>query len=614
MKRLSIQTHRTQVVLALVILGTLYFLIGWFLLLSRSTPFLTQGKDDLTTGVSVLLSNPSEASARFTAAADQFNQAANSLRNAPLGTTLLTPLPPFRWEVRLTKAALYLSNAGTIADTLSRSYPHHTGQSLDINALLSQTSGDFFGWYATNQGAWDALQTDIANTDDQLSGVPSWILLGHEAELASLQEKIHSLNTDIPEFRQGVSAVTQILGTNDPNPHTIALLFQNDAELRPTGGFIGSYGSLVASGGVIRQFKFGEDIYKLDPLFDGQDGPAYPATEILKTLTTFESLRDSNVGFGFLSQASPHIQSMFATATGSTPEAIIFIDSTLLEDLLRITGPITLPGIDGPVTADTVNTDLTEEVERIYFQSDPSHKVEQEPKSIIGSLIPLLLSKLEHSPNALSQLLPDVMNAIDRKSLQFWSSNQALETVLASSQPTDTPTDGNWIKIVNTNLGGLKSSRYVHEDIAFTQQEDISNHRLVMHLTVTRNHTGTDVWPDGSNRNYVEIYLPPSAEVSDLPTNAGGESTLPDATQKQNGIFDKTWTASVTSSDQWQKVGVWETVAPGGTLQYTLTYTLPLNDANEFHLEVLKQAGSQNQSVSAFGITKPLTSNLSFAR
>ncbi len=576
----------------------LYFLLCSFYIIALPAPSLLRGKSEIQLGINELVSNPASASAHFATASTEFRSTIDALRSTPFGSPILTPLPPFRWEVSLTKAATYLADAGTTASALAQAYPATT-KSDDINALLSQNSSGFFSWYETNQTSFSNLQHSIDLADDELSGVPDWIFLTHRTELSTLKNSVHTLRVSLAPFQNMVNQLHKTLGSTDASGHTISILFQNDAELRPTGGFIGSFATLVASGGVIRQFHFGEDVYKLDHLYNGTDGPLITPPDQLRTMVAYQSYRDANVGASFLPQSSGAIQTLLAKATSSPPEGIIYIDSTILEDLLTVTGPIDVPGFPTAITAENVSDQLTNAVEVTYFK-DPANVAAMEPKQVLNNLIPLLISHLQHTPGALDKIATNLRKEIDRKSLQFWALDPSFENTLSNAQPLDSPTDGNWLKIVNTNLGGMKSSRSVKESITVSQHEDVANHQLIQQVDVQRTHGGTSTWPDGTNKNYVELYIPSNATIISTPQNVGGDTDKSPSDLKALGIFDKVWTPTILSTDTYKRIGMWETVAPGKTLTYTVVYSLPLSSTNEYHFTFIKQAGAHNQMLTIF--------------
>lgn len=602
MYRLRRPLRRVLWITGAVIIMAAATLIG---ALVATTPHFLRGAEEATTAAGTLLGNPQEAAAQFTQASHSFDASLAGLRSLPEPAQFPSLVPPFSWYIHLNKAAVYLSRAGEAASDLASAYPA-TQNSNDPSALLTAQSAAL-GQLVDTQGATlDNLQQNLTSADTELSRVPSWILFSKRSELANLKARVHQLAVGLPKALSFVTNLRQALGKGDTNTHTALILFQNDSELRPSGGFLGSYAVLTGSSGNIRSFKMGTDIYTLDKQLSEQIEPP-PQLETIVPTWTF---RDSNVGQGFLPDIAPQVADFYTKESGVTPDFMVFTDLSMLEDMLKLTGPVTLPGTTTELNADTVGTALTTYVENDYWDS-PENKLAKAPKSIIGDLIPLLVSTLRNTPGAMSKVPQFVEQASTRKSLQFWSANTGLEDAAQTIFPTDTPPGGDWMKIVNTNLGGKKSSSNVSQNVVITEKS--VNGGKDRTVTVTRTHHGTGVWPDDENRNYLEIYLPPEAEVVQAPEGKGGESQLPEDIQTQFGLLGTTWPGEVKRTSAWVRVGFWATTSVAEQTQFTLTYHVPSTVASQ-PFTYLKQAGAREDHLKAFKFDGNVTGNLTLEK
>ena len=77
----------------------------------------------------------------------------------------------------------------------------------------------------------------------------------------AISNKIASLESVLLPFENTIDTLPAILGFEGKRKYLV--LFQNNMELRPGGGFIGSYGILEMENGVVKQFKV-SDIYDAD--------------------------------------------------------------------------------------------------------------------------------------------------------------------------------------------------------------------------------------------------------------------------------------------------------------------------------------------------------------
>ena len=587
-------------------------LFGMVVLAYTSLPVTLSGVSQLESATNHITSNPSEASQQYAQASDTIQNALASIRNSgPLA--LFAPLPPFRWVVHFDKAAGYLANAGNAASSALATYPSlPTGEVSDINALLSTGSSQFFQWFAAHPDDFNTVKTNLAAADAELSAIPSWIFLTKQAEFEKLANNVHAAHLAIPKAEALISALQEATGSKDSNPHTFLVVFQNNAELRPTGGFLGSYGTLTASSGTIRTFTFGTDIYKLDKPYAATTKISPP--DPLKTITNYWGFRDSTIGSGFLADGAQNIQKFYTAESGQKIDGVIFVDSTVLEDILRITGSITLPDGTAAINATSVNQVLTTDIEQTYYQN-PENKATAEPKSVLNQLIPLLIGKLEETPGGFRSLVTDLRTETTRKSIQFWFADATTEQAAVAVQPFDSPQSGNWLKVVNTNIGGLKSSTSVSQAVKITQQESATSNLLTQTIDISRKHTGTGAWPDGTNNNYMEVYLPPSAKVTLLPIGQGGKSQLPlDQQQALGTSYGQIVQPHVDTTASWVRVGFWASTPVGGTTTYTLSYTLPLSQVGDTTITYIKEAGEENETLQAFSYNGAVNENLTLRR
>lgn len=573
----------------------------------RSLEYVLVGVQQLENGKSLLISNPPEARQAFRSASASFKIASGILLASPWYGKLLTPIPPFRWHVQLMRASNELARMGEVTTVLSQDFPAIALNQPDVSTLVSQLSSSYTAWETRNQANLNELELRVTRAEDELSNIPYWVFLDKRNEVASIRMQLKTLTTVIPELRRTSNELQRVLGKNDSNPHQIVVLFQNSAELRPCGGFPGSFAYLNASGGSIRQFQFGPNVYKLDRPYERISGKTPPVP--LQTITAFWGFVNSCSGDGFLESYSPRVLEMFSAASGSSPEGVVYVNSSILSNLLDITGPITLP--NGVVaTAETISTELTREVELNYFKKS-ENVATNEPKSILNELIPVLLKNLSAQDSVGTKVSSLIQTAVSSKSLQIWFSDQALQESLIKLTPRDTPVPGkSWLKLVNSNLAGMKSSEKMLQTTRIDVAKPFFGDQATYTVTITRSHTGDGVWPDATNRNYLEAYLPPEAEVVKQPTPIGGDYTIDGGLLAQNNLVpvDQS-TISLEDGDGWKRLGWWATTAVGGTTTYTFSYKLPTSLYPPDSFAYLKQSGS-NDTLEIFGGSYPVSGNL----
>lgn len=595
---------RALIWIGLLILVSSALVIGGIV---ASAPHLLKGTTTARQGLTNLIHDPKAAASDFRAAENELTASYMGIRGLPEPTLLPTFIPPFSWVIRLNKASVYLSRAGSAAATLAEAYPapltttdpglmlayHHAA----LNQLMDSHNADIKN-----------LEENLQFADQELQHIPNWVFWLQGKNGSQLRNGVHELATTLPTAREFLANLRLALGAGTADPITSLIIFQNNAELRPSGGFMGSYAVVTASGGTIRSFQFGKDIYAIDRDLTAKE--KIPTPPILRTIAPWWGFRDSNIGEGFLPDLGPQVASFYQKATGKNPQVILFLDLSVFEDVLRLTGPLPIPGTDRVATAETVATELSAAVEQDYWKLEANRQANQ-PKQAIGDLIPKVLEAMVKVPA--SELPGLLRNGIARKSIQLWSANEKLEHFVQDHMPTDLPTQGDWLKIVNTNLGGQKSSRNIVQQVSI-RERGLGTMRERT-ITIKRTHTGTGTWPDGENHNYLEVYLPPEARDIEAPTGKGGDILLPPQFQEGTGLDFDRWPGEVLKTDQWVRVGFWATTSIAEQTEFTLVYRVPNTAAfrgGEFRY--LKQAGAVKESLQAFGFDGTVNTNVTLEK
>lgn len=304
---------------------------------------------------------------------------------------------------------------------------------------------------------------------------------------------------------------------NSPTPKHIAILFQNPAEIRPGGGFIGSYADVTVQKGQMQNMDV-RDIY--DP--DGQLAIKVVPPEELQATTPNWGARDSNWFFDFPTSAKTTLNFLNASKMYSDKgimfDAAIAVNINAVNSLLDITGPITVSGYP------TVNSsNFLEEVQR-ETESSANQRAGQ-PKKIIQVLAPILMQKLDNLDAAQSKQLMDALKTdIAKKDIMFYSTNPAIESFLDSNNVDGAVYQlpdgfwGNYLAVVNANIAGGKSDAFIKESV--NDQVDVAtNGSTFSNVVVTRQDTATSQmasWWRATNNDFIQIFTEPNSTLADV--------------------------------------------------------------------------------------------------
>lgn len=400
--------------------------------------------------------------------------------------------------------------------------------------------------------------------------------------LALLADFIDSLNEDMP-------AILTMLG--DKEPHTYLVLLQNNAELRPSGGFIGNFAIIETNDGYITKNEV-SDVYAADHKLKET---IEPPDEIFPVNQRW-FMRDSNYS-GHFPLSAAKATWFLEKENGPGVDSVIAVDQTFIKEIMRLTGPITVPGLSSPITADNFSVILSYIVE-----SKQSGK--EDPKAIFKSFMPAFQHALFKRVDPVS-LAPLLKASIESKHVLAYSKDPVLQNFflrhdIAGAMPELKPRE-DYLNIVHTSIGGNKSDDYIFEMVEHDTYLN-SDGTVKDELTITRTHQ----WDDETER-YVKS-LVRSFGFGEAPQKILG--ILGDSRNLQMlRIYVPKGSVLETSSDP--SITTHFDTATGKTyflarmetgvkdsrnikIRYKLPFTLNLDPVDKYLLTVQKQPGQEN--------------------
>lgn len=323
----------------------------------------------------------------------------------------------------------------------------------------------------------------------------------NQEKVLDLKTKLPLVNNVIAEFSNNSNIISDFLGANGPRKYLF--LFQNNQEMRATGGFIGSYGVLDIDGrGRIRKF-FIDGIFNPDGQLTDKIIPPKP----IQKISAAWSLHDSNWFPDFPLSAKKAI-SFYERTGGPTVDGVITLTPTVMQKFLAITGPIEMPEYGVTLTKDNFIENIQYEVEENY------DKEENKPKKILSDLAPIMLDKLSQVKDAQSLMntLTLVGDALREKHILLYFSNEELQKIISELNWSGeiSPTEGDYLSVVNTNISGYKTDGVVKEKIK-QQVNILKNGDIVNTVTINRKHMGGNFqyeWWNKVNSDYMRVYVP----------------------------------------------------------------------------------------------------------
>ncbi len=373
-----------------------------------------------------------------------------------------------------------------------------------------------------------------------------------------------------------------------PSSKTYLMLFQNDKELRATGGFLTAYAFLTLDKGHLSTTK-SDDIYRLDEkllqVCQNKICPLTPPAPIVAYLPeangkprTAWSMRDSNLSPD-LPVSMKQFESMYALLGEGVPfDGIITIDSQVVEELIAITGPVDVFG-----TTYSANTDSRCNCPNVIYElenyAEVASKGEADRKAVLGTLMQQILGRVLGAGN---DKLPEFINAGVRlandKHLMFYMHDQKTQQALAELGWTGQikQTAGDYLHINDSNFAGGKSNLYVTEKVSYEATPGKTDTQVKLTIEY-KNPQPFNIWLNGINRDYVRIYVPKGSTLTASKGSDNAVNTLQDET------LNKTYFEAFIQ------------VRPQNSRVLSFEYTIPyVPQGKEYDLIVQKQPGAKD--------------------
>lgn len=380
----------------------------------------------------------------------------------------------------------------------------------------------------------------------------------------------------------------------EPSKKTYLMIFQNDKELRPTGGFMTAYAFLTLDKGRISS-STSDDIYRLDEkllkVCRSKICPLTPPPPIVKYLPeangkprTAWSMRDSNISPD-VPTSMKQFESMYNLLGEGLPwDGVILIDTHVVEELIKITGPIEVFGTTYSADKDP-RCNCPNVIYELEAYAQIIEKGQEDRKAILGTLMQQILAR---SLGAATEKMPEFINAgvklAQGKHLMFYMHDQKLQEALNKLDWTGLmkPYTYDYLMINDSNFAGGKTNLYVQDDVKLEINTDNSGkvkHKLTINY---RNPEEYKVWLNGINRTYVRAYVPKGSKLTNSKGSENAATTIEDDLGKT--VFE-----------------AFVQVRPGSSRELIFEYELPQPvSGKDYDLTVQKQPGTRDFDYSIY--------------
>ncbi|HEU0050740.1 MAG TPA: DUF4012 domain-containing protein [Patescibacteria group bacterium] len=449
----------------------------------------------------------------------------------------------------------------------------------------------------------DAAVPLLDNAFSQLAAVKTESLPQEvRTQIESLKESLTNGQSSLADFQTIGHLLLSFIGHD--RPRTYLFIFQNQTEIRPTGGFMGSIAEVEIDQGEIKKITVpGGGPYDLRGQLMALVAPPKP----LQLIDARWEFQDAN-WFPDFPTSAQKIKWFWSKSGQPTLDGIIAVNESLMPKLLAVTGPIEMPEYGKTITAENFLDEAQKAVELEY------DKTENKPKKFIGDLMPKVLERIKQgSHDDWFTYIGLITDALATKDIQVYASSESEETLAERYGWSGTlkPVGGDVLSISEANIAGQKTDGVIQEqvnhDVRIADDGSITDT-----VTIAREHHGQkgELFRGANNVCYLRVYVPqgsvllsasgfqpPSADLfKTVPLEHATDTDLAALVSPQEN--DLIPNVDITNEFGRTAFGGWVQVAPGQTQTTMFTYRLPFTA--EALAKQLLPATSNGQSRAAY--------------
>jgi len=565
----------------------------------------------------------------FGSAVQNFNKAGSNFLKAKEETDKINDIlfilasiaPNENW--RLASESRHILSAGEKASRLADSL------SVAINFLLNGDNGNLKEKIARLS---DYLHTAIISSSDLRMGLENInsnnIPEDYRDQFILVRNRSVLLDESLLEFEDLLNNLSIFLG-NFANKRYL-LIFQNNTELRATGGFIGSYALLDFANGKIKNIEV-----PAGGSYDTEGGLSVliKAPKPLQLVNPLWYFWDANWWPDWPTSAKK-LMWFYDKSGGPTVDGVISFTPNVFADFLDIFGPIDMSEAYGVIlTADNLIDNLQKIVEKNNIDqssfststppllspansaeiagqeasastdelaAEPPSKITNfpaeinyhKPKKIIGDLLLKLINNppdIANGNNLVSLINLFGKNVKTKQILFYFTDNELQEKIEKYGwDGRIVHTKWDYLSVINTNIAGQKTDRVIEEEISHQAEIQVDG-SIIDSVEIKRAHTGikNELFTGVRNVDWMRIYVPLGAELIAADGFKKPDdiyfSQPEDFWQNDQDVFDQESSAQIDGASGiniYTEAGYtvfanWSMVDPGETAIIHLKYKLP---------------------------------------
>ena len=424
----------------------------------------------------------------------------------------------------------------------------------------------------------EKTKTNLANIQEELNIIAQKIpMLNNYFE--PIKKQLLELADSLQKTKKVINYFQDVITEKKPKKYVI--FFANNMELRPGGGFIGSFGIFEIGNYNISNIKV-YDIYDADGQLTVHLDPPKPIAQYLNVPHWF--FRDSNFSPDFFTNYQKALFFLEKEMKMTDFSGGILLTTSAVENILYAFNDLYLPDFKEYINAKNFYLKTQFYTEKNFFPGSIQKKV------FLSSLVRQLQNNLD-TVNV-KALFSQIKKSLDEKQITVFLEDKNLQSFFDSSfwsgrviDPKCTLSEeciSDYIFPYDANVGANKANFFINRFINLKVNLD-SQGKITHFLSLQyKNESPAEIFPTGYYRNYFQILLPLNSTLNQITK----DGVLVEDVDQIDG--------------QYKLIGFFFELAPGKTVEIKINYQInePLKKGrNIYQLIVQKQIGAKNSDL-----------------
>lgn len=504
------------VISAVFLVGLLFIAISFIALLPHSATIRTtyslasEGSDNLKAAEKFLLSK------QLAPAAQELELAQKNFEKGSQSVEMLKKTFIFQQgfaKKQAETAQKIFEIGGLVSGALARG--------AEVAADVQQTLGSGDSAKISPQAKMKMMAIIIAAADDLKQSKQELKIAGKKLEEVTASQPLMVFNSAIEPLQQQLPKLTKTFElaasfieflpslTGATGEKVYLLLLENNRELRPAGGFIGTYGILKVKDAEIKTW-FTDNSYNLDKPAEKYLRVEAPAAMKEHMKQNWWFFRDANWWPDFPASAEKVIWFYEQEGGKEKVDAVLAVTPTLIENILGAIGEVEAGGMK--FNKKNFWEQLQYEVEVGYYEKGIE---EQKRKNIIADLVSAILLKMEKLSLADWQTIISLLDdQFSEKQASVYFRDPALQAAGRGYGWTGEVKNfnGDYLQLVDANLAALKTDSVMARSLVYELKETLAG-GLSAKVKVTYKNSGMFSWKTTRYRSYTRLYVPAGSEL-----------------------------------------------------------------------------------------------------